>query len=66
MRAAAETFALLTLALAACGEAAQEGSVNQDAATEIEALPPDESVEPPTDEPANGDAEPSNEDAAQY
>ncbi len=35
-------------------------------ATEIEALPPDESVEAPADEPANDAAEPQNGNAAQY
>jgi len=65
MRVAVETLALLALSLAACGETLQEGSANNAAATEIEALPPDESVEPPPEEPA-GDAEPSTENAAQY
>jgi len=66
MRAAAETLALLSLSLAACGEATQEGSANNAEATEIEALPPDESVEPPADEPANDAAEPPNGNGAQY
>jgi PBP1b-binding outer membrane lipoprotein LpoB len=65
MRAAVETLALLALALAACSETEQQESVNNAAATEIEALPPDESVEPPPEEP-DGDAEPSTENAAQY
>ena len=66
MRAAAETLALLTLALAACNEAAQEGSANNAAATEIEALPPDESVEEPANEPANAAEETQTRNAAQY
>lgn len=65
MRAAVETLALLSLSLAACGEAPSEDSANNAAAAEIEALPPDESVEPPPSEPAN-DAEPSIENGAQY
>ena len=55
MRAAAESLALLSLSLAACAEA-----------TEIEALPPDESVEPPADEPVSDAAEPPNGNGAQY
>ena len=66
MRAAVESLALLSLALAACGEASQEDSANNDTVTEIEALPPDESVEPPPYEHAGNDAEPQNGSAAQY
>ena len=67
MHAAVETLALLSLALAACSDAEQPGSVNNAAATEIEALPPDESVEPlPDDLTGNDAAEPQNGNAAQY
>ncbi len=65
MRVADRSFALLLMGwvLAGCGEAPQETS-NNAAAFEIEALPPDESVEAPADELLNAD-EPSNADAAQ-
>ena len=60
MRAAASLLSL-TLALAACNnESAEQAQTNNAAATEIESLPPDESVETPTDELANGAAEPTN------
>ena len=64
MRAAASALALL-LALGACGEAADEAATNNTAITEVEALPPDESVDTPTDELANGAAEPADTNAAQ-
>ncbi len=65
MRAAARSFALLGLglAVAACGEARQDAATNNAAATDIEALPPDESVATPTEELANGAAEPSENGA---
>ena len=68
MSAAARSLALLSpvLALAACGDAPREGPANNAAVTEIEALPPDESVEAPVDEFSNEAAEPPNADAAQY
>ena len=59
MRAAFSLLPLL-LALGACNDAPQQAETNNAAATDIEALPPDESVETPTDELANGAAEPSN------
>ena len=59
MRAAA-SFLPLLLALAACNDAPQQAEANNAAATDIEALPPDESVATPTDELANGAAEPTN------
>ena len=59
MRAAASSLALL-LALAACNDAPQQAETNNAAITDIEALPPDESVETPSDELANGAAEPAN------
>ena len=62
MRAAASSLALL-LALAACNDAAQDAETNNAAITDIEALPPDESVATPTDELANGAAEPTNNGA---
>ena len=65
MRAAVEALALLSLSLAACGEAPSEESANNAAAAEIEALPPDEIVEPPPGEPFN-DAGTPNENGAQY
>jgi len=57
MRPADRYCALLGLgwALLACNPAPQDAS-NNSAATEIEALPPDESVETPANEPANADA----------
>ena len=63
MRAAASSLALLLapiLALAACNDAPQQAETNNAAVTEIEALPPDESVDTPTDELANGAAEPAD------
>jgi hypothetical protein len=59
MRAAASLLPLL-LALGACNDAPQQAETNNSAATDIEALPPDESVATPTDELANGAAEPTN------
>ena len=63
MRAAANSLAVLLapmLALAACNDAPQQAEVNNSAVTEIESLPPDESVDTPTDELANGAAEPTD------
>lgn len=68
MSAAARILAPLWLgiAVAACGQGEQD-TANNAAVTEIEALPPDESVAAPTDEPANGSAEPDvNEPANSY
>jgi hypothetical protein len=62
MRAAASSLALL-LALAACNDAPQQAEADNAAITDIEALPPDESVATPTDELANGAAEPTNNGA---
>jgi hypothetical protein len=62
MRAAASSLALL-LALAACNDAPQQAETDNAAITDIEALPPDESVATPTDELANGAAEPTNNGA---
>ena len=59
MRAAASSLFLL-LALSACNDSPQQAETNNAAVTEIEALPPDESVETPTDELANGAAEPAD------
>ncbi len=64
MRVAASLLPLIVatmLTLAACNESPQQAEVNNSAVTEIEALPPDESVETPTDELANGAAEPTND-----
>ena len=63
MSAAARSFALLWLALAvaACSQAPPD-ALNNAAAADIEALPPDESVATPTDELANGAVEPANAD----
>ena len=65
MRVADRSFALLLMswALAACGEAPQQAP-NNDAAVDIEALPPDESVDAPANEVLKAE-EPSNADAAQ-
>ena len=65
MRVAGKAFFLLALGLAACGQGGPEGAANNAAITEIEALPPDESVETPTDELVNGAAEPINDNATQ-
>lgn len=62
MRAAASSLALL-LALSACNDSPQQAETNNAAVTEVEALPPDESVATPTDELANGAAEPTEEAA---
>lgn len=63
MRAAVSLLPLL--ALAACnGDSPQQAETNNAAVTEIEALPPDESVETPTDELANGAVEPTNGEEA--
>ena len=67
MSAAARSIVLLALALSACSEAPQDSETNNAAVTDVEALPPDESVATPTDELANGAAEPQgNEPANAY
>ena len=58
MRAAASSLVLF-LALAGCNDAPQQAETNNAAVTEIEALPPDESVETPSEELSNGAAEPA-------
>jgi hypothetical protein len=63
MSAAARSIVLLALALSACSEAPKDAETNNAAATDIEALPPDESVATPTDELANGVAEPNGNEA---
>ena len=65
MRAAVSLLPLL-LALGACGDAQQHAETNNAAATEIEALPPDESAATPTDELDNGAAEATNTDNTAY
>ena len=68
MSAAARAVSLLWLGLtlASCDKAAQdEAAGNISAATEVEALPADESAATPTDELANGATEPENADAPQ-
>ncbi|MBA2467755.1 MAG: hypothetical protein H0V46_09180 [Sphingomonas sp.] len=53
------------LALAGCdGDAPQQAQTNNAAATDIESLPPDESVATPSDELANGAVEPVENAAA--
>ena len=64
MRAAASLLAMLA-ALAGCQDAPRQAETNNAAVTDVEALPPDESVETPSDELANGAAEPVNEAAPQ-
>ncbi len=67
MRAAAKIAGPLSLllAIAACNQPAREAPANDEAAvTDIETLPPDESVATPTDELANGAAEPVDNDVA--
>ena len=67
MSAAAKPILLLALALSACGETPKQAETNNAAATDIEALPPDESVATPSDELANGAAEPAgNADNSGY
>ena len=67
MSAAARSIALLALALSACSEAPKDAATNNAAVTDVEALPPDESAATPTDELANGAAEPqANEPANGY
>ena len=63
MRAAASL--LLYGVLAACAEESLENEANNAAVTEIEALPPDESVATPTDELANGAIEPATANNSQ-
>ena len=66
MRAAARSCVLLALAMGACGEPPREAEADNAAATDVEALPADESAATPTDELANGAAEPVNSDNAGY
>ena len=65
---AAISLALL-VALAACSDAPQQAETNNSAITDVEALPPDESVETlsegPADELANGAAEPVDNGTAE-
>lgn len=68
MRAANRALLLgVALASAACRQAPSDENVAFDnqatTTTDIEALPPDESVATPTDELVNGDGEASNADA---
>ena len=58
MSAAARPILLLAIALSACSEAPKDAETNNAAVTDIEALPPDESAATPTDELANGAADP--------
>ena len=62
MSAAARSGALigLAVALAACGQGPDGAASNNAAATDVEALPPDESAATPTGELANGATEPAN------
>ena len=53
----------LGLTLSACGDADQP-SPNNGAVTDIEALPPDESVATPTEQLANGATEPDGNETA--
>jgi hypothetical protein len=53
------------LALAACNDAPQQAATNNAAVTDIEALPPDESVATPSDELVNGAVEPTNTGVAE-
>jgi hypothetical protein len=67
MSAATRTLLVLiglAVATAACRPTPQEQNIENSAAatTEIEALPPDESMATPTNELANGDDEASNVD----
>ena len=63
MSAAARPILLLALALTACSEAPKDTETNNAAVTDIEALPPDESAATPTDELANGAADPNVNEA---
>ncbi len=65
MRAAARSMIVMGVAVAACAESARDPELNNAAVTDIEALPPDESVATSTEELANGAAEPTNGNAAQ-
>ena len=64
MSAAARSIVLLALALCACGQAPKDAATNNAAVTDVEALPPDESAGTPTDELANGAAEPQGNEPA--
>ena len=64
MCAAARSIVLLALALSACSETPKDSETNNAAVTDVEALPPDESMATPTDELANGDAEPQGNEPA--
>jgi hypothetical protein len=64
MSAAARSTVLLALALSACSKAPTDSATNNAAVTDVEALPPDESMATPTDELANGDAEPQGNEPA--
>ena len=64
MSAAARSIVLLALALCACREAPKDAATNNAAVTDVEALPPDESVTTPTDELANGADEPQGNEPA--
>jgi len=64
MSAAARSIVLLALALSACSEAPKDSATNNAAVTDVESLPADESATTPTDELANGAAEPQGNEPA--
>ena len=63
MSAAARPILLLALALTACSDAPKDADTNNAAVTDVEALPADESAATPTDELANGAADPNVNEA---
>jgi len=68
MRAAAKPVVLLSLGLsvAACNNSPQDAPVNNATVTDVETLPPDESVETPSDEIMNGSNETTDTNASEY
>ena len=54
MSAAARSIVLLALALCACRQAPNDAETNNSAVSDVESLPPDESVTTPSEELANG------------
>ena len=66
MRAATRSCALLALVMAACSGSPRQAEADNAVATDVEALPADESATTPSDELANGAAEPVNADNAGY
>ncbi len=68
MRVAGNSLALLvmSMAAAACSDSPRDAPVNNSATVDIEALPPDESVEMPANDLADDGNQTTDSNASQY